>query len=487
MSLQKQGPEQKAGPQRIAATPPRAALFLAVFCLVFSFLCLIPDKKGQSGWFMLPILLPGGVFALLYSLRTTVIADAYGLRWRKTLGPLQSAAWDDVTDYFRVVDKNWGASSHILLRDGRKLKFGSDWNDLKRLEAWVVEHAKGAKASGWLIRGKEGTIQGTHTFTYSENAIRAQKKALTASAVLMIVLFGGVVTLAVLERRPDQINAARALVLMFGGMCSFGGFQIIRDTRRAIRDIRKRIDHQERFELDEQGLTFWRDGEPQHLAWSELETASAKTLQANGAILYGGTLQTTKGVITFNTALNNQSLFRSMIALYAPQVVSAVPRPRLNDTLVSTEWDGGKRTFHYRTRGNRGGLGLLWSVPIFCALGAGAIVWMWLRYGLDLRDLPFGELSVIAGFALAGIFVWLFLLWRYKTARLVLDRESLTGHGLWGQRRVFFEDIAALGRDDLGYYIETNDGKRPLRWSANLAALHELLEELERRAGVVLG
>ena len=89
----------------------------------------------------------------------------------------------------------------------------------------------------------------------------------------MLVLFGGVVTLAVLERRPDQINAARALVLMFGGMCLFGGFQIIRDTRRAIRDIRERIDHKERFELDEQGLTFWRDGEPQRLAWSELETA----------------------------------------------------------------------------------------------------------------------------------------------------------------------------------------------------------------------
>ncbi|MBB6048400.1 hypothetical protein [Armatimonas rosea] len=486
MSLQKQGPERKNGPQRIAATPSRVFFAIAAPCLGVAPFCLTPDKTGQTGWFLLPILLPGGISALLYGLRTTVVADASGLRWRKSLGPWQSAAWDDVADYFRVVDKTLGSSNMIVFRDGRKLKLGSDWNDLKRLEAWVVEHAKSAAASGWLIRGKEGTIQGTHTFTYSESAIRTQKIGLGAFLGVFSALAIGIITLAALEKRPDQIGAARAAMGLIVSMVAFGSFQLIRDTRRTIHDIRERWEHQERFEADEQGFTFWRDGEPQHIAWSELETTSTKTLQANGAILYRGTLQTTKGAITFNTALTDQSVFLSMIALYAPQGVRQLHRPRPHDALASTEWDGGRRTFHYRTRSNRSGLGMLWTIPLFCVLALGGVVATWVRYGLDLRELPLDGLGIIVGLALAGVVAWAFLLWRYKAARLVLDRESLTSYGLWGKKQVFFEELTALGRDDLSLYVETHDGKRPIRWGANLAGNTELLEELERRAGVTL-
>ena len=111
---------------------------------------------------------------------------------------------------------------------------------------------------------------------------------------------------------------------------------------------------------------------------------------------------------------------------------------------------------------------------------------MWWGYGLDWRELPMRQLWVIAWFSGITIFVWLFLLWRYKTVRLVLDRESLTCYGLWGHKRVFFEQVAALGRDELGFYIETQDGKRPIRWGASLASNTELVEELERRANVTM-
>ena len=487
MSLQQQGHEQKPGPQRVAATPPRVALFLAGFCLVSSLLCLIPDKNGQTGWFMLLILLPGGTLALLYSLRTTTIADANGLRWRKTFSPWQDAIWDDVTDYFRVVDKTWGCN-HIVFRDGRKLKIGSDWNDLKRLEAWVVEHAKNAKTSGWLIRGQEGTIQGSHTFTYSKKAIKTAKNLMVFLILTSLFMGIGLPLLAVWQSQKNKelLGVANITLLVFFTL--FWGGMIARalwETRSCIKEQYERIAHGERFEADEQGLTFWRDGEPRHVAWSSLIVHKRhQTNTATNTYLYR--LRTEEQEFSYTSTLSEWIKFQGMIALYAPQVVSAVPRTKPHDVLVSTEWDNGKRTFHYRTRGNRSGLGVLWSVPLFCAIGAGGIVAMWLRYGLDLHDLPWGELSVIVGFALLGVVVWLYLLWRYKTARLVLDRESLTGYGLWGKRRVFFENIATVGRDDLGFYIETNDGKRPLRWGANLASHTELLEELERRAGVSL-
>lgn len=488
MSLQKQGPVQKVGPKRIAATPSRAVLFLAAFCLVFTPLCLIPDRNGQTGWFALPLLLPGGLWALLYSLRTTVIADADGLRWRKALGPWQSAAWDDVTDYFRLVDKNLGSRTVIVFRDGRKLSLGSDWNDLKRLEAWVVEHARAAKAKGWLIHGKEGTLQGSHTFAYSPQFVRSQKGVMIVFALMALLMGLGLPLAAVWADQSKGKEIGLEMLLLFGFSALFWLGMLVGvlvQTRRSLRDHQERLAHGERFEADEQGFTFWRDGEPHQVAWSALVSheLAARNTTTN---TYLHRLQTGQQEFAYTSALSEGEKFRELIALYAPQVARLVHRAPSHDALASTEWESGRRTFHYRTRSNRSGLGMLWIVPLFCLLALGGLVAMWVRYGLDLRELPRDNLWIIFGLALVAVVVWGFLLWRYKNARLVLDRESLTAYGLWGARRVFFEELAAVGRDDLSLYVETHDGKRPIRWGANLAGNTKLLDELERRAGVRL-
>lgn len=486
MTAQEQKPPRPA-PQRLVVHPARIWFFLAAFFAGAGLFALFArDRSGQTLWPLFLVLFPIGAAIFLYA-QSAVIADQRGLRWRRGLGRWQSAAWEEVEDYFRQSTKT-DSFDVIVVRGGRKLKLGSEWNDLKRLEAWVSEHAKNARASGWLVRSSEGTITGTHTFSYSEKSIRSQKVAVMIFASLFGALTIFVLVICWLERRPDQIVAARALGIALPTILLFGIWQIQRDARRTIQDIRERIAHQERIEADEQGITFWRNGEPKRAFWGEVERLSTKSLQSNGSLVSQITLQTTQGELTFTTALSDYALLSALIAFYAPQArfVSSTVRPRLNEALVSTEWDDGRRIFHYRTRSNRSGLALFWLVPLFCLIGVGGVVLIWLRYGLELGDMPRDGLAGVVGFGVGAIALWALFLWRYKTARLVLDKESLTHYGLWGRRRVFFEEMAVVGRDDLGYYIECTDGSRLIRWGSHLAGCTELLEELERRAGMGL-
>jgi hypothetical protein len=482
--------QQQKQTTRVVASPTRAFLFIAILLFLISPLFLITDKDGVQPWFMMVPFLMGAVSLLLYDLRARVIADADGLRWRGIFGGWKRASWADVDDYFRVLDSMSGRIGVVVFRDGRRLKLGSDLNDLKRLETMISEQATNAKASGWLIRSKEGTIVGTHVFSYSEKAIRSQKIAMWAMLGILSSFVIGVTILAILEKKLNQTLELRICIGLFWTMLVFGGVWCVRGARRAISDIQGRLSRKERIEADEQGLTFLREGESQQVLWSALESMTRKQLQANGAMLNQYTLKTESAEFSFNSGVSNFATLCGMIALYAPQLTvnaqSQARRP--NELLASTEWDGGRRIFHYRTRSNRSGLAMLWTVPLLCLLGIGWIVAMCIHYGMNPREvLQMEQLRVVFGLAIVAILVWAFLLWRYKAARLVLDKESITSFGLFGRRQVFFEDIVVIGRDELGYYLETKDGKRLIRWGANLADLTEFLSELERRAGVTLG
>jgi hypothetical protein len=163
--------QQQKQRTRVVASPTRAFLFIAILLFGISFACLFPDKDGFRPWFITVLCLIVAIPALLQSLRARVIADADGLCWRGIFGGWKRASWADVDDYFRVLDSMSGRMSVVVFRDGRRLKLGSDLNDLKRLETVISEQAINAKASGWLIRSKEGTIIGTHVFSYSEKTI----------------------------------------------------------------------------------------------------------------------------------------------------------------------------------------------------------------------------------------------------------------------------------------------------------------------------
>lgn len=104
-----------------------------------------------------------GLFLFLKSYRSTVIADTTGLRWR-FIGRWQSARWEEVEDYFFLLPAH-NRTNCIRFRDGRKLELPvAFWGDQTALVALIAQNATSAKPSGWLLRGREGTITGPRVF-----------------------------------------------------------------------------------------------------------------------------------------------------------------------------------------------------------------------------------------------------------------------------------------------------------------------------------
>ena len=143
---------------------PATLIFFLLLAYVFLW-----TKPPQERWrFEVPFFLylfGTALFLFLKTHRSTVIADATGLRWR-FLGRWQSALWEDVEDYFFLLPAH-NRTNCIRFRDGRLLELPvAFWGDQTALVAIIAQNATSAKPSGWLLRGREGTITGSRVFSF---------------------------------------------------------------------------------------------------------------------------------------------------------------------------------------------------------------------------------------------------------------------------------------------------------------------------------
>lgn len=466
--MQQQRPPEQA---ELTLRPARGFARLAVFLGgLLGFLALLgalinqeesPDW-GVFVWLSVAIGLPAGLLWLFWR-RARIVADENGLRWRRMRGPWQSARWDEVSDYFLTAD----AIAVVRFDDGYTLQIGGEWPEREQLKAHIAERATAARVQGWLVRSlSAGTVTGTHTFTYSEQGPR--KRWLTAhiGATLLAVMAVGTLFLMrfVAQQKGDALVTEALVLLLLLPLCFLAmAIWIFGDTHRVVKDLKARLARGERIEADEQAVTFWSKGEPHRVAWSALTVGQQP--------------------FTYTSALSDRLLFEAMRAQYAPQLQGERPRrKRQNGALRSTEWSEGKRTFHYQTRTNREHLGILALIPLSCGLAAGLFFLTWYHSDLPWATLPAWILWFLGLLLGATVLPWALALWRYKRTRLVLDRESVT----LGKQRVFFNEIARVGRDDalVPHYIETHEGRRPIRWTDALADQDGLVAEIERRRGV---
>ena len=157
--------------------PPKSFLSIAGYCLFFFLIFVFILQSSPSSppsWVLLLLILTllfPAFLSVVCVFYPTVLADENGLRWRN-FGRWQSARWEDVEDYFFTISKNDGRPvSWLRFRDGRTLRLSeSYWSDQTAFRALVVERATQAKPSGWLLRGKEGTITGRHLFAYKKRS-----------------------------------------------------------------------------------------------------------------------------------------------------------------------------------------------------------------------------------------------------------------------------------------------------------------------------
>lgn len=152
--------------------PPTLGGILLVCGFLFLFLATQPPY-GYPFWnspaLFASLLFTAALTLFFWCVSGVVLADENGLRWRN-FGRWQSACWEEIDDYFFTISQNDGQPvSWLRFRDGQTLRLPeSIWSDQTAFRALVVERATQAKPSGWLLRGKEGTITGRYVFAYKK-------------------------------------------------------------------------------------------------------------------------------------------------------------------------------------------------------------------------------------------------------------------------------------------------------------------------------
>ena len=407
---------------------------------------------------------------ILGAWRSRIVTDGTGLRWRG-LGREKAATWDQVEDYFITFSRFGQSASRIYMvrfRDGRKLSLDSSLEEFRRLQKIISERATNAKTKGWLIFGQEGNVSGTIAGFYNEKKRRILHWFHFVPSVMFIGIGVGCSFLPIENRSrigtiPMLATICLPAILGFGWM--------------AIKAFQKEKKHlHERIEADEKGFTFHSSkGDSTSVAWNEVSLVRSKM---EGWLSYWS-IQASDDKFHLLETMENASILAAMARQYAPQAYLMTSPASARDALAPTEKTDGKRTFHFRTRSNRS----LLATIFLC----GAVVLVVLGYchqqnilSSEGPSLPTRQLSVMATLIFAG---WAWGLWRYKSARLVLDGEGVTQYGLRGVQRVGYEEIARLGISEM-FFLETHDGRRPIKWFLNIADAHELRLELEKRTGL---
>lgn len=415
---------------------------------------------------------------ILGAWRSRIVADERGLRWRG-LGGEKVVTWDQVEDYFITFSRFGQSASRtyiVRFRNGRKISFDYSLEEFRFLEKIIAERATNAKAKGWLIRSKEGTLSGKIVAAYTEKEHR--KNFWIVVATVALCGLGGALFPTLTDKSGAHPPSWSGVVFVAVGLfiATFG----IRSQRFCRGFLGQRV------EADERGFTlFLPSGESRQCSWRQINSVSPlRQMRFKDGSPIGWSLETDTETFAFLLDMKNGHLLAAMIRQYAPQAFALTQPAPARDALAPTEKTDGKRTFHYRTRYNRALLSIALGFALAIWALGGYFFWRNSHQTPEELEIPFRFPDTLL-FWMGGFFfvLWLWSLWRYKSARLVLDGEVVTQYGLRGVQRVGYEEIGRLGIAET-LFLETHDGRRPIQWFLNIADAHELRLELEKRTGL---
>jgi hypothetical protein len=179
----------------VVGRTPRGYLWLSFGILAFGVICMIalafstPNPKVSKLWVEIFILLLGsfpcglGLLSAWAIVRTRVVADESGLRWRG-MGAWKRATWTQVQDYYiKALPK--GSKSYVVETTVGKL----DLKDLTHgtlLRQIIRERARWAKVDSWQIRSKNNE---TLELSASETFEADQSFTRFFGIILLIVVF----------------------------------------------------------------------------------------------------------------------------------------------------------------------------------------------------------------------------------------------------------------------------------------------------------
>lgn len=416
----------------------------------------------------------------LWIARARVIADAVGLRWR-SIGRWRSAAWNEVTDYYEQGLP--GKNSRRLLVETRagRLALSRDLDQWEALRDVVAARALRARARGWSEKGTRPEDDWPRVFSYDT----VDSRLLPA---LLVVFLGAAIWGAVCLAIPETVELARdlgwplaltagsLLALLFVGAplaCIGVLLPVLADTRRR---------QAQTLTADLEGLRFRGPEGELAVRWEEVreyfDAPATGWIKGSGPAV----VITARGHFSFRHTIRNAVQLRTIIQRYATSAGTKEWRgpaaERLGDEAAC--WTGrsvgvGQRVFHYRTRTNRALLafaGAHWfALVLSAAIG-------------PLHEHLASEPGWVLGPSALLSVGMLWLLWRYRSAAILLDERGITQRAWNGDRFLAWADVEAIstsGSETFQFGNVVGRGNR-LRFWLTISDLEELLDTISLRA-----
>jgi hypothetical protein len=426
-------------------------------------------------------LVPAALFTI-WLLRACIIADAHGLRWRGLFGSWRSMAWAEITEYYIRYEPYRSSEPLIVEAPGRQMKFDKDWSDMTSLRTVIQTQATSALAHDWGIQGTRLEDDWPRVFSY--NLKRSRYAVLP---VLLIVLLFTIPSLCWLM--PDVFRAYQANGSLWDALpsavlplffLSMAAFLIVSQVEDAIAGLRWA---EQRIVVDPKGITYGVGDEKAEFAWKEITDYYIRhTGGWRPGVEY--VIKTASGDIRFSPGLKDAALLKATVRRYVTAANGRDWRYAQDpNTLggVAAKWSGGRegvgqRIYHYRTGLSRAYLfGLVaFAVTLLLEIGIER------RYEIaPLNNAPAG---IHIADALLLLYVW--SLWRYRTAQIRTDADGVWQYTVLGRRFLAWPDVQdyCLTGPEGNFGNVVGSDRRHLWFWNGIADSDELKEEIARRA-----
>jgi hypothetical protein len=430
------------------------------------------------------ILFIPAVIGVIWLVRSVVIADDNGLRWRGLHG-WRFAAWDEVTDYYDNVIQGTSKKAFVVeTAAGHVVRSAGSWTKIDYLRRVVQSNATGARAKSVQTLGSRGDVDLPRTFDY-RNANTAMMRWIipalwVALCALMVersfALYGGYTKYG-WSSGVSTLAWKVALHIAVNGVL-IGLFTFIwRSTKRRLN---------QRITANRDGLLFEDGAASQFMSWDEV---TSYAIISDPAVRLVDTpvnaVMSARHRIMFDRNLNDAAALAEIIARNAVNAATKRWRTDTDDAFggIAARWTGGcegmgDRVYHYRNRSGR--VMLVWS-PL--GLAVIALVPALARIQLGPSPASPADIIFVAVFTTVIVLGAFWFCAVYRTASIRTGDRGITQQTPLGSRFIAWDDIKGYRPDPWQQHGFVVIGSRvKIRFGELITDIGELKDEIPRRA-----
>ena len=418
-------------------------------------------------WGLLTIIL--ATCLTFYALRSYIIADKNGLRWRN-MGKERSARWDEVTEFYNLSISSTQTYGRIETTSGQ-VKFG-DYDNQEALRAIVQNRATNAASREWKKKNASPKIK-TWPQEFGYNVFWNSVLRLLMLAFLLGLLGSWIwqmwATLSV-EPMSFQLRVLGAVVVLL-----IGSLPALLFVAHFVmwKSVRQRCG--ERVIATLENITFIDKARRIEARWDDV---SDYYIERSGN--FSGSryiIETAHGNGSFSNDIGRVALLKQIVIEYSINAKSNEWELEIDADQISeknTHWEeqqkaDGRNIYHFRSNVNRAMLWFFWSLglsPIFHLLLA--------QYSENpARTNPLW-IALVFGASFASWMTYL-----YKHNFIATDEHGIYHRTPFGEKFIAWNDVEYFGKSDWDFSYVVGKNTR-IRFYSVAVRQQQLLAEIAK-------